>query len=350
MIETDKLSTNSRRKEEHLRIALSEDVAFKGLTTGLDNYHFVHQALPELDLRAVDVSTPFLGRSLRAPLVISPMVGGVEEAVRINHNLATAAQAAGIAMSVGSLRCAIEDPALAATYRVRDVAPDVLLFANLGAVQLNRCYGPRECRAAMEMIEADALTLHLNPLQEALQPGGDTDFAGLTDRIAAVCAALDAPVFVKEVGWGISDATARRLVEAGVAGIDVAGAGGTCWSEVERLRADDQKLANVAEAFAGWGIPTAESIRLVRQIAPELPLVASGGIRSGVDVAKALALGADIAGIAAPLLKAANESAERALSFIDEVVEGLRIAMFCAGIGSIDALKGTPSLKRRGME
>jgi isopentenyl-diphosphate delta-isomerase len=350
MIETDKLSTNSRRKEEHLRIALSEDVAFKGLTTGLEKYYFVHQALPEFDLRAVDLSTTFLGRSLRAPLLISPMVGGVEEAARINRNLAQAAQAAGIAMSVGSLRCAIEDPALAATYRVRDVAPDVLLFANLGAVQLNRGYGLRECRFAMEMIEADALTLHLNPLQEALQSGGDTDFAGLTGRIAAVCAALEAPVFVKEVGWGISDATARRLVEAGVAGIDVAGAGGTCWSEVERLRADDQKLANVAEAFAGWGIPTAESIRLVRQIAPELPLIASGGIRTGVDVAKALALGADIAGIAAPLLKAANESAERALSFIDEVVEGLRIAMFCAGIGRIDELKGTPNLKRRGME
>ncbi|MGA2286310.1 MAG: type 2 isopentenyl-diphosphate Delta-isomerase [Dehalococcoidia bacterium] len=350
MIETKKVSPNSRRKEEHLRIALNEDVAFRGLTTGFEEYYLLHQALPELDLRNVDLSTTFLGRSLRAPLVISPMVGGVEEAAHINRNLATAAQAAGIAMSVGSLRCAIEDPTLAATYRVRNVAPDVLLFANLGAVQLNRGYGPRECRAAMEMVQADALTLHLNPLQEALQSGGDTDFAGLTDRIAAVCEALDAPVFVKEVGWGISDATARRLIAAGVAGIDVAGAGGTCWSEVERLRANDEKQANVAGAFTGWGIPTAESIRLVRQVAPELPLIASGGIRTGVDVAKALALGADIAGIATPLLKAANESAERAREFIDEVVEGLRIAMFCAGIGSIDALKRTPCLKRRAME
>ncbi len=350
MIETEKVSTNSRRKEEHLRIALNEDVAFKGLTTGFEEYYLLHQALPELNLRDIDVSTTFLGRRLRAPLVISPMVGGVEEAARINCNLALAAQAAGIAMSVGSLRCTIEDPALAATYRVRDVAPDVLLFANLGAVQLNRGYGPRECLAAMEMIEANALTLHLNPLQEALQSGGDTEFAGLTDRIAAVCEALEAPVFVKEVGWGISDAVALRLIEAGVAGIDVAGAGGTCWSEIERLRAEDETRANVAGAFNGWGIPTAESIRLVRQVAPELPLIASGGIKTGVDVAKALALGADIAGIATLLLKAANESAERALAFIDEVVEGLRIAMFCSGIGSIDALKHTPSLKRRGME
>jgi isopentenyl-diphosphate delta-isomerase len=278
------------------------------------------------------------------------MVGGIEEAARINRNLAAAAQTAGIAMSVGSLRCAIEDPALAATYRVRDVAPDVLLFANLGAVQLNRGFSPRECRAAMEIIEADALTLHLNPLQEALQPGGDTDFAGLAERIAAICGALEAPVFIKEVGWGISDAAARRLIEAGVAGIDVAGAGGTCWSEIERLRASDEKRANVAGAFTGWGISTAESIRLVRQVAPNLPLIASGGIRTGVDVAKVLALGADVAGIAAPLLKAANVSAECALDFIDEVNDGLRIAMFCAGIDSIDELKGTANLKRRGME
>ena len=202
------------------------------------------------------------------------------------------------------------------------------------------------------MIEADALTLHLNPLQEALQSGGDTDFAGLLPNASPRSAPRwTCRCFVKEVGWGISDATARRLVEAGVAGIDVAGAGGTCWSEVERLRADDEKRANVAEAFAGWGIPTAESIRTasgrLRRTSRSSPAAASGPASTW---RRRWRWAPTSAGIAAPLLKAANESAERALSFIDEVVEGLRIAMFCAGIGRIDELKGTPNLKRRGME
>lgn len=342
--------TNAGRKEEHLRITLNEDVAFKQVTTGFEAYDFVHQALPEINLRDIDLSTVFLGHSLRAPLLISPMVGGIEEARRINRNLAIAAQEAGVAMSVGSLRCAIEDQDAAHTYQVRDVAPDVLLFANLGAVQLNCGYGVEECRMAVEMIGADALTLHLNPLQEALQPGGDTDFAGLLAKIAGVCASLDVPVLVKEVGWGISDAVARRLVEAGVAGIDVAGAGGTCWSEVERLRSDGAMPANVARAFTGWGIPTAESIRLVRQAAPEVALVASGGVTTGVDVAKALALGAHVAGFAAPLLKAANESPESAAAHLRQVVEELRLAMFCTGARSIVDLRDSPYLKRRGGE
>ncbi|MGD0765933.1 MAG: type 2 isopentenyl-diphosphate Delta-isomerase [Dehalococcoidia bacterium] len=342
--------TSRRRKEEHLSISLSEDVEFREVTTGLEDYYFVHQALPELNLRDVDVSTSLLGRALAAPLLISPMVGGIDAADRINRNLAAAAQAAGVAMSVGSLRCAIEDPDAARTYQVRDVAPDVLLFANLGAAQLNRGYGMEQCRKAVELIQADALTLHLNPLQEALQAGGDTDFAGLLPKIAAVCSALEVPVFVKEVGCGISSSVAARLAEAGVAGIDVAGAGGACWSEIERLRAGSETQANVARAFSSWGIPTVQSVRMVREAAPSVALVASGGIRTGVDVAKAIALGGDVAGIASPLLRAANVSAECASACLQEVVEGLRIAMFCIGAQSIAELQDSPHLRRRGWE
>ena len=341
---------NSRRKEEHLSISLGEDIEFREVTTGLEDYYFAHQALPELNLRDVDVSMSLLGHPLAAPLLISPMVGGIDQAARINRNLVTAAQAAGVAMSVGSLRCAIDDPDAARTYQVRDIAPDVLLFANLGAAQLNRGYGLEQCRKAVELIGADALSLHLNPLQEALQAGGDTDFAGLLPKIAAVCSALEVPVFVKEVGWGIFGPVAACLAEAGVAGIDVAGAGGACWSEVERLRAPNEAKANVARAFSSWGIPTAQCIRMVREAAPGVVLVASGGVRTGVDVAKALALGADVAGIASPLLKAANVSAECAVAYLQEVIEGLRIAMFCIGAQGIDELKDSPHLRRRGWE
>jgi len=341
------MNQNSRRKEEHLRISLEHDVQFERVTTGLGDYCFIHQALPELDLVSVDLSTTLFGKNLRAPLIISPMVGGIGAAGRINRNLAQAAQALGIAMGVGSQRTAIEDREAVPTYQVRDVAPDILLFANLGAVQLNYGYSVAQCRQAVEMIGADALILHLNPLQEALQQGGNTNFAGLLGKIGQVCRELTVPVIVKEVGWGISEGVARRLCEAGVAGIDVAGAGGTSWSEVERYRAQGESSNRIAAAFASWGIPTAESIVMARHGAPETTIIASGGIRTGLDVAKAIALGADAAGMAAPLLKAANSSAEAAIATIQEVVEGIRISMFCIGAGSLKELKGSPLLQRK---
>jgi isopentenyl-diphosphate Delta-isomerase len=336
-------SATGGRKIDHIRINLEEDVAAKGITTGLERYRFEHQALPNLDFDDVDTGVRFLGHAVRIPLLISSMTGGVAEGGRINRNLARAAQACGVALGLGSGRIALEDAAAREHFRVRQEAPDVLLLANLGAVQLNYGYDARHCLDLVQMLEADALILHLNALQEAVQPEGNTRFAGLLDRIAEVCARLPIPVVVKEVGWGVSADVVRLLAQAGVAAVDVAGAGGTSWSEVERLRSGDQ-MAAVAAAFAGWGIPTADALVAARRAAPTLPIVASGGIRNGVEVAKCLALGADLAGLASPLLKAAARSAEEAERALEVIGRQLRIAMFCVGARDIDALRHTPHL------
>jgi isopentenyl-diphosphate delta-isomerase len=247
-------------------------------------------------------------------------------------------------MGLGSQRAGLERSETAASFRVREVAPDILLFANLGAVQLNYGYGMDECRAAVEMIEADALILHLNPLQEVVQAGGDVNWYGLLGKIEQVCHTLPVPVIAKEVGWGISAETARRLIEAGVSAIDVAGAGGTSWSQVEMHRAPTLRLRRLAAAFADWGIPTAESLRLVRQVReelarPNLPIFASGGIRSGQDIAKCVALGADLVGLASPFLKHAVESAEAVEEEMELLMAELRITLFCSGAGTLDALR-----------
>jgi isopentenyl-diphosphate delta-isomerase len=197
------------------------------------------------------------------------------------------------------------------------------------------------------MIDADALILHLNPLQEALQPEGNTDFSGLLGKMEQVCRELTVPVIVKEVGWGISEDVARKLASVGVSGIDTAGAGGTSWSEVERYRARTELGNNTASVFASWGIPTAQSIGMARRGAPELPLIASGGIRTGLDVAKSIALGADAVGIAMPLLKAASISVESVRAALQEIIESLRLAMFCVGAASLKELKGSPLLKKK---
>lgn len=330
---------SSRRKSEHLRIVLEKDVEFKALTTGFEKYRLPHCALPELNLADIDTSTWFLGKKLKAPFLISPMTGGTEEAGRINRNLAAVAQEFGWAMGVGSQRAALEDHRWADTYKVRDVAPDILLLANLGAVQLNYGYGVDECRKAVEMIEADALVLHLNPLQEALQPEGNTNFSGLLRKIEMVCAGLEVPVIVKEVGWGISPQVALKLVEAGVAAIDVAGAGGTCWSLIEMYRVERENFRNIALAFSDWGIPTAEALRGIRQVLPQFPLIASGGIKTGVDAAKAIALGADLVGIASPFLKPAVLSIEAVREKAEEILQAFRIAMFCVGVRDVKSLK-----------
>jgi isopentenyl-diphosphate delta-isomerase len=326
-----------RRKAEHLRINLEQDVA-SALTTGLEKLAFVHEALPELALEAVDTSLELFGRRLKAPLLISSMTGGTDEAARINQRLAQAAAAAGIALGVGSQRAAIENSDLAASFQVRKHAPDILLFANLGAVQLNYGYGLEECQRAVQMVEADALILHLNPLQEALQVGGNTDFSGLAKKISQICKRVGVPVVVKEVGWGISERTARLLAEAGVAAIDVAGAGGTSWSQVEMHRASDESIRRLAGSFAAWGIPTADSIAMVRAAAPGFGIFASGGLRDGIDVAKCIALGATLGGLAGPFLKAAAISSEETAEAIHLIAEQLRVTMFAVGAPDLRSL------------
>ncbi len=338
-------SQNQERKSEHLRISLEEDVSFHTLTAGFERYRFEHCALPELDLAAVDLSIHLLGKRLNAPLLISSMTGGTAEARDLNRRLAQAAQQAGIGMGLGSLRAALEDPSLLATYQVRDIAPDILLFSNLGAVQLNYGYTADHCRRAVEMVEADGLILHLNPLQEALQPEGQTDFSDLLRKIESVCRALEVPVVVKEVGWGLSADVARRLADAGVAALDVAGAGGTSWSQVEMHRARSGLEREAAAAFRDWGIPTAEAVRQVHQAVPHLPLIASGGIRDGIQVAKAIAMGAAACGIAHPFLLAAARSAEAVVEAIEVIVTQLRVAMFAVGARDLAALARVPLIE-----
>ena len=313
------VTQTTSRKADHIRINLEEDVQFPGLTTGLERLRFTHQTLPELDLAQVDTAITVLGKPLRAPLLISSMTGGTERARTINLRLAAGAQAGGIAMGLGSQRAALEHPEVAGSFQVRSVAPDILLFANLGAVQLNYGYGLDHCRRAVEMIEADALVLHLNALQEAVQPEGNTNFSGLLRKIEAVCRGLGVPVIAKEVGWGFSQQAARQLADAGVTAIDVAGAGGTSWSQVEMHRATNPTAARIAAAFADWGIPTAEAIRNVRGAAPALTVIASGGLRTGLDVAKCMALGASLCGLASPFLKAADQSTEAVSAAIAEI-------------------------------
>lgn len=338
----DQAQTHSR-KLDHVRIVLDENVNAKGVTTDFARWRFPHEALPDVDMDAIDLRTSFLGKSLQAPLLISSMTGGAHDVTNINLTLAEAAQQLGLAMGVGSQRAAIGDTTLAASYRVRRVAPDIALYANLGAVQLNYGYGVSECQRAVDMIEADALILHLNALQEAVQPEGNTNFAGLLPKIAAVCRALSVPVIVKEVGNGISASTARRLVDAGVAAIDVAGAGGTSWSEVERFRHTQPRTAQVAAAFADWGIPTSQSIQQVRHALPHIPLIGSGGVRSGVDAAKAIALGANVVGTARPALVAAvaPRGSDAVIDELNGYIQELRVAMFCSGCHNITMLAHT---------
>ncbi|BCX04627.1 MAG: isopentenyl-diphosphate delta-isomerase [Candidatus Roseilinea sp.] len=335
------------RKADHIRINLDENVA-SGLTNGLERYRFMHQALPEVNALDIDTTLELFGRRLGAPLLISCMTGGTEQARVINRNLAIAAQQARIPMGLGSTRAAVVQPELADTFQVRDVAPDVLLFANIGAVQFNYGFDADQCRRAVTLTGADALVLHLNPLQEILQPEGDVNWAGLLGKIERVVRALRAdgiPVIAKEVGWGISPRAARDLANAGVAAIDVAGAGGTSWSQVEMFRARNDVQRRIAEAFVDWGIPTADSIRYVREAAPDVLIFASGGLKHGVDGAKCLALGATLFGMARPFLRAATRSPEAVADEIAVVLGQLRAVMLCTGARDLAALRNVELIR-----
>lgn len=344
MLRTDPTSKTAGRKADHLRINVEADVSAKGVRSGFERWRFEHCALPEVDFEQVRTDCEFLGKPLAAPLLISCMTGGTEEAGQINRRLAAVAQRLKLAMGVGSGRALLEDPGAIETFDVRDEAPDIPLLANIGAVQLNKGYDVEDCRRLVRALGADALVLHLNPLQEALQPEGDTAFGGLLEKIAQLCDALGTPVVVKEVGWGVSPDIVKALLDAGVRAIDVAGAGGTSWSEVEKHRIADPWRRRVAEKFADWGIPTAECIVGARAVAPNALLIASGGIRDGIDVAKAIALGADVAGIAGPFLRAAVVSEDAVEELAREIALTLRVAMFATGIASLKDLRNTPRL------
>jgi isopentenyl-diphosphate delta-isomerase len=328
------------RKAEHIRLALDSKNQAGG--SFFDDYAFEHNALPEIALDDIDLSVEFLGKRIEAPLLVSCMTGGTEAAGQINRNLARAAEAQRIALGVGSQRKAIEDPLQAASFQVRDLAPSIPLLANLGAVQLNYGYGIAECRAAVEMIDADALAFHLNVLQEAIQPEGDTDFSGLLPKLGGIARELEVPVIAKEIGCGISGGAARALAEQGIRIIDTAGLGGTSWARIEARRADD---VEIGELFVDWGVPTPVSIQEVAAV-PGVTVIGSGGIRSGLDAAKAIALGAHLVGTAYPLLKPATVSAEAVIEGVGRIVGELRIAMLCVGTRTIDELRRVDLVKR----
>jgi len=330
-------SNIKKRKDDHIQINLQEDVKSAN-TTGLEKFRLIHQALPEINLSDVDTSILVFDKSLSFPLMISSMTGGTKKALGINQILANSAQKYNIAMGVGSQRIGIEENARMETFNIRKNAPDILLFANLGAVQLNNTITIDDCKKAVDAIGADALIFHLNPLQEALMEDGDTNFFGIINKIEQVCKHLSVPVVVKEVGWGISAQTAKRLVGAGVKAIDVAGAGGTSWSEVEKFRTTNPVLQRIAGGFRGWGIPTAETIIKIREELPDILLFASGGLKSGIDIAKCIALGANLGGIARSLLIAALDSQEALDTYIEELMLQMKVAMFAIGAENVGAI------------
>ena len=330
------------RKRRHIDVCLDDRVAYSGVTTELERYRLPYNALTQTSLRHIDLTTRFLGGSLRAPILIGAMTGGAELSGTINKNLAAAAQRLGVGMMLGSQRIML-DSALGeqatASFTVRDVAPDVLLFGNIGLAQLTTA-AVSDISNALKRVEADVLAVHTNPLQEAVQRDGDSDFSGSMNRLRDVAGALEYPVLLKEVGHGIGASAVAELTgpsgELPVAAIDVAGAGGTSWSRVEQLvRYGELRYPDLAD----WGIPTARAIVEVREALPTIPLVASGGIRTGMDAAKALALGADVVAVARPLLAAAIESAEAVIDWLQRFIDELRICLHGAGAADLSALR-----------
>jgi isopentenyl-diphosphate delta-isomerase len=316
------------RKQDHIRICLEKDVQYRK-SNGFDRYEFEHNALHEIDFEKIDTSVEFMGKKFSAPILIEAMTGGIPESEKINKNLAKAAQDLGLGMGVGSQRAALETPELSYTYKVRDVAPDIFLLGNIGAVQLQEHKG--EARKLMDMIGADALAVHLNPAQEMAQSEGNRNFENVLSNINDIVV-KGIPVIVKEVGCGISGTVARKLALAGVAAIDVAGAGGTSWVKVDYHRGETSM-----KNFLEWGMPTAECLEQCRDV--EVPLIASGGIRTGMDIAKAIAMGASLAGMALPLLKPASKSPEAVKEHLRGIINELRITMLLVGAKNIGELR-----------
>lgn len=334
-----------KRKANHIRICLEENVQARHTTTGFEDALLVHKALPEIERDKIDLSTTVLDHKFSAPLIIEAMTGGTTESTEINAAIAQAVEQLGLGMGVGSQRAAIENPRLRDAFTItREKAPTAFLIANLGGPQIIRGYGVKEADEAIEMINADALAIHLNPLQEVIQPEGETNYAGVVSKIGEIAQAIDVPIIVKETGAGIAAGEAEMLKSVGVAGIDIAGAGGTSWAAVEyhrakRLRNEDRQ--RLGEAFWDWGIPTAVSLVEVVQ-SVHLTVIASGGVRSGTDVAKALALGADLAGVALPILRPSKKGSEEVKKMLGFMIEELKNVMFLLGAESVQRLKRVP--------
>ena len=323
------------RKRRHIDVCLSEAVDYQTVSTGLESYRLPYNALTQTDLRSVDLSTDFLGARLRAPVLIGSMTGGAELSGTINRNLAVAAQQLGVGMMLGSQRIMLDNGAASTSFSVRDVAPDVLLIGNIGLAQLDGLVVP-DLVKALDRVGANALAVHTNPLQEAIQHGGDTDFSGSISRLRDIAGSIGYPVILKEVGHGIGAAAAAELVDCPIAAVDVAGAGGTSWARVEQfVRYGEIRYPALAE----WGIPTAEALLEVRQTLPDVPIVASGGIRSGMDAAKVLAMGADAVAVARPLLAPAIESPAAVVDWLQRFIDELLVCLHGCGAGDLAALR-----------
>lgn len=341
-IEDARVQDVIRRKEEGIDVVLKRETQAREVTTLLECVHLIHNALPESDMSDVDLSVSFLGKKLGAPIIVDSMTGGAPKAQTINATLAQVVEEKGFAMGLGSQRAGLLSAEMAGTYAVaRKNAPSAFLFANIGGAQLARGFSVKDAEKLVKMIDADALAVHLNPLQEVVQPEGEPSFKGVLASIRALCRELSVPVIVKEVGAGISREVAIQLEYAGVKAINVAGAGGTSWAGVEAHRASDRSISSKVDLgllFWDWGIPTAAALIEVRK-AVKVPIIASGGIRNGLEVAKCLSLGADACGLARPMLESASKGRPELEAFADKVLEELRATMFITGAKSIADLR-----------
>lgn len=319
-----------------------------GLMSGFDDISLRHQALPEVDFQEVDISTEFLGHKLEAPILISSMTGGSHLTTGLNQKLALAAETCKVALAIGSVRAGIENPLFEDSYKVRKYAPNALIFSNLGAVQLNYGYGIDECKRAIEIAGADGIFLHLNALQEILQSNGDLNWSGLLRKIESITNALDQPVLIKEVGWGINRQIFEDLENVGVSAVDIAGAGGTSWSQVEMYRQTDPILRRIAADFRSWGLTTVECLQdIFKEGQPAIPIIASGGLKNGIDLAKSLAFGASMGGFARALLPAASEGADKLSQELEIIKRELKIALFACGVARITDINQSMIVYRR---
>ncbi len=335
-----------KRKMRHIRVSLEEDVE-GDMGNGFQDVRLIHRALPEINLDDVDTRTRLFGRELSAPLIISAITGGTREALEINAVLAEVAEAKGIGIGVGSQRIAVEAPETAATFKVvRDKAPNALVIGNIGCPQLSLGWGVEEAERCVELVDADALAVHMNPLQEAVQLGGDTNYSGVLAKVRELAGALDTPIIMKETGCGVAYEEAVKMEEAGAAAVDVSGVGGTSWSAVEyhiAKEVGEKHQEHLGQALWSWGIPTAVSVVEASQ-STGLKVISSGGVRTGAEIAKSIALGADAAGMAKPFLEKAVEGRDQLAEYVDHIVQELRVVMFLTGARDVKELGSVPAL------